>query len=82
MVNCIGHRSLIANLAAAESYKTEFLNDENIWKKVTDSQIFYSAGFFLTPEQGLPTLMKIAQHAQASDKIFLHEYFCKIHLPS
>lgn len=70
MVNCIGHRSLIANLAAAESYKTEFLNDENIWKKVTDSQIFYSAGFFLTPEQGLPTLMKIAQHAQASDKIF------------
>ena len=27
MVNCIGHRSLIANLAAAETYKTEFLKD-------------------------------------------------------
>jgi len=70
MVNCIGHRSLIANLAAAETYKTEFLNDETIWKKVTDSQIFYSAGFFLTPTEGLPTLMKIAQHAQESNKIF------------
>ena len=36
---------------------------------MTDSEIFYSAGFFLTPEEGLPTLMKIAQHAQDSDKV-------------
>ena len=101
MVNCIGHRSLIANLAAAETYKTDFLNDgklkskgpriwtgvsfnrpfrtvkffskpqfsETIWKKVTSSQIYYSAGFFLTPDEGLPTLMKIAQHAHDSDKV-------------
>ena len=70
---------------------------ETIWNKVTDSQIFYSAGFFLTPTEGLPTLMKIAHHARESNKVgpfrlymilkcffldFLHEYFCKVHLSS
>ena len=37
MVNCIGHRSLIANLAAAETYKTEFLNDgKNLILRILD----------------------------------------------
>ena len=54
---------------SSRNFWSSFYRSATIWKKVIGSQIFYSAGFFLTPDEGLPTLMKIAQHAHDSDKV-------------
>jgi adenosine kinase len=64
-----GHRSLVANLAAANTYKADFLNGDN-WNKVSVSDIFYSAGFFLTPPEGPDVMEKVAKHAAKTNKIY------------
>ena len=45
-------RSLIANLAAANLYKTEHLASDHVQAIVHKAQYFYSAGFFLTVSPG------------------------------
>jgi len=65
-----GHRSLIANLAAANTYKSDHLNNEHNWDKTSSCDVFYSAGFFLTPPEGPDAMEKIAKHAAENNKIY------------
>jgi len=71
MVNCIGHRSLIANLAAAETYKTEFLNDgKNLWPSMTGDDLSFQKPFgkkWLTVKYFIP--LDFSWHQQ---KVCLH----------
>ncbi|KAJ6717648.1 hypothetical protein OIU79_005747 [Salix purpurea] len=61
-----GERSLIANLSAANCYKSEHLKRPENWKLVEKAKYFYIAGFFLTvsPE----SIMLVAEHAAANNK--------------
>ncbi|XP_046844534.1 adenosine kinase-like [Xenia sp. Carnegie-2017] len=59
-------RSLVANLAAANHYKKEHL-EEN-WKTVEKADIFYISGFFLTVSPD--SIMMVARHATEKKKIF------------
>ncbi|XP_061986742.1 adenosine kinase 2-like [Populus nigra] len=63
-----GERSLIANLSAANCYKSEHLKRPENWALVEKAKYFYIAGFFLTvsPE----SIMLVAEHAAANNKIF------------
>nr|DAD26749.1 TPA_asm: hypothetical protein HUJ06_028217 [Nelumbo nucifera] len=63
-----GERSLIANLSAANCYKTEHLKRPENWALVEKAKYFYIAGFFLTvsPE----SIQLVAEHAAAKNKIF------------
>ncbi|KAJ6901850.1 adenosine kinase 2-like [Populus alba x Populus x berolinensis] len=67
-VNCL-FRSLIANLSAANCYKSEHLKRPENWALVEKAKYFYIAGFFLTvsPE----SIMLVAEHAAANNKIFM-----------
>ncbi|KAJ6357954.1 hypothetical protein OIU78_005730 [Salix suchowensis] len=62
-------RSLIANLSAANCYKSEHLKRPENWKLVEKAKYFYIAGFFLTvsPE----SIMLVAEHAAANNKVFM-----------
>ncbi|KAJ6325464.1 hypothetical protein OIU76_012529 [Salix suchowensis] len=64
-----GERSLIANLSAANCYKSEHLKRPENWKLVEKAKYFYIAGFFLTvsPE----SIMLVAEHAAANNKVKL-----------
>jgi len=63
-----GERSLVANLAAANNFKSEFLTKSENWKLVEEARVVYSAGFFITvsPESILAT----AQHCATHDKTY------------
>ncbi|CAI9766324.1 unnamed protein product [Fraxinus pennsylvanica] len=63
-----GERSLIANLSAANCYKSDHLKRPENWALVEKAKYIYIAGFFLTvsPE----SIMLVAEHAAAKNKIF------------
>ncbi|KAF9598153.1 hypothetical protein IFM89_025593 [Coptis chinensis] len=63
-----GERSLIANLSAANCYKSEHLRRPENWALVEKAKYFYIAGFFLTvsPE----SILLVAEHAAAKNKVF------------
>lgn len=63
------HRSLVANLAAANCYsKTEHLDKSENWKFVEKAEFIYISGFFLTvsPE----SIVSVGKHAAEKKKIF------------
>ncbi|KAK6929182.1 Carbohydrate kinase PfkB [Dillenia turbinata] len=64
-----GERSLVANLSAANCYKTEHLKRPENWALVEKAKYFYIAGFFLTvsPE----SIQLVAEHAAAKNKVFM-----------
>ena len=39
------------------------------WDKVAAADIFYSAGFFLTPPEGPDVMEKVAKHAAQTNKV-------------
>jgi len=63
-----GDRSLIANLSAANNYKTTHFETDAIQKVVSDATHIYSAGFFLTvsPE----TIQKVGAHCAENNKVY------------
>lgn len=61
-------RSLVANLASANLFTIDHINQENNWKCVQNAKVYYIAGFFLTVSP--PSIMKVAKHAQETNKIF------------
>lgn len=64
------HRSLVANLAAANCYNKEsHLDKPENWAFVEKAQYVYISGFFLTvsPE----SIVKIGKHAAEKDKLFM-----------
>ncbi|KAF7144100.1 hypothetical protein RHSIM_Rhsim05G0179500 [Rhododendron simsii] len=64
-----GERSLVANLSAANCYKSEHLKRPENWALVEKAKYFYIAGFFLTvsPE----SILLVAEHAAANNKVFM-----------
>ncbi|XP_047311858.1 adenosine kinase 2 [Impatiens glandulifera] len=64
-----GERSLVANLSAANCYKTEHLKRPENWELVEKAKYIYIAGFFLTvsPE----SIQLVAEHAAATNKVFM-----------
>eukprot|EP01023_Acetabularia_acetabulum_P027410 TRINITY_DN2595_c0_g1_i1.p1 TRINITY_DN2595_c0_g1~~TRINITY_DN2595_c0_g1_i1.p1 ORF type:complete len:373 (+),score=83.12 TRINITY_DN2595_c0_g1_i1:39-1157(+) len=62
-----GERSLVANLAAANNYKIDHVQEAENWKLVEDASVFYMAGFFITVS--IETIMAVAEHACQNDKI-------------
>jgi len=61
-------RSLVANLASANLFTIDHVDQVNNWKCVLNAQVYYIAGFFLTVSP--PSIMKVANHACESNKIF------------
>ncbi|KAH9768385.1 Adenosine kinase [Citrus sinensis] len=68
-----GERSLVANLSAANCYKSEHLKRPEIWSIVEKAKYYYIAGFFLTvsPE----SIQMVAEHAAAKNKDVPHVLF-------
>lgn len=63
------HRSLVANLAAANCYsKTDHLEKPENWEFVEKAEYIYISGFFLTvsPE----TIVTVGKHAAEKNKLF------------
>ncbi|KAL5998659.1 Adenylate kinase 2 [Asimina triloba] len=63
-----GERSLIANLSAANCYKSEHLKQPENWALVEKAKYFYIAGFFLTVSPD--SIQLVAEHAAAKNKVF------------
>ncbi|KAK9290951.1 hypothetical protein L1049_009131 [Liquidambar formosana] len=63
-----GERSLIANLSAANCYKSEHLKRPENWALVEKAKYFYIAGFFLTVSPD--SIQLVAEHAAANNKFF------------
>lgn len=63
------NRSLCANLAAANCYKFEHLQQPENWKLVEQANYYYIAGFFLTvsPE----SILAVGKHAYENKKTFM-----------
>ncbi|KAI5665285.1 hypothetical protein M9H77_24608 [Catharanthus roseus] len=64
-----GERSLVANLSAANCYKSDHLKKPENWALVEKAKYYYIAGFFLTvsPE----SIQLVAEHAAANNKVFM-----------
>jgi len=62
------HRSLVANLGAANHYKKDHLVEDKNWALVDKADCFYIGGFFLTvsPE----SILQVAKHAAEKNKVF------------
>ncbi|GJY03667.1 adenosine kinase 2, partial [Tanacetum coccineum] len=63
-----GERSLIANLSAANCYKSEHLKQPENWALVEKAKYIYIAGFFLTVSPD--SIQLVAEHAAATNKVF------------
>ncbi|GMH09809.1 hypothetical protein Nepgr_011650 [Nepenthes gracilis] len=63
-----GERSLVANLSAANCYKSEHLKRPENWALVEKAKYFYIAGFFLTVSPD--SIQLVAEHAAANNKFF------------
>merc|ERR1712179_769876 len=63
------HRSLVTNLAAANHFTKDHLEDPEIWKIVEKADYFYIGGFFLTvsPE----SILKVSEHASETNKYLM-----------
>lgn len=63
------HRSLVANLSAANNFKKDHLLKPENWKVIEDAKFYYVSGFFLTvsPE----SILLMAKHACEKKKTFV-----------
>ncbi|CAL1399278.1 unnamed protein product [Linum trigynum] len=63
-----GERSLVANLSAANCYKSDHLRKQANWALVEKAKYFYIAGFFLTVSPD--SIQLVAEYAAATNKVF------------
>jgi adenosine kinase len=63
------HRSLIADLAAANHFKEDHLLKEENFKYLENAEFFYISGFFLTVSP--PSIMTVAKKAMERNKPFM-----------
>lgn len=63
-----GERSLVANLAAANNYKTEHVLLPENFSLVEAARIIYCTGFFITVSPD--SIALVAKHCAENDKIF------------
>ncbi|KAI9486041.1 MAG: Ribokinase-like protein [Benjaminiella poitrasii] len=64
------HRSLVANLAAAEKFQESFLKKPENWKLVEEAKYFYFGSFFITHDGGYQSALLVSQHAAENNKTF------------
>ncbi|GAB4833635.1 Adenylate kinase 2 [Ancistrocladus abbreviatus] len=64
-----GERSLVANLSAANCYKSDHLKRPENWVLVEKAKYLYIAGFFLTVSPD--SIQLVAEHAAANNKYFM-----------
>ncbi|KAF2934961.1 adenosine kinase 2 isoform X2 [Oryza sativa Japonica Group] len=64
-----GERSLVANLSAANCYRSEHLKRPENWTLVEKAKYIYIAGFFLTVSPD--SIQLVAEHAAATNKVFM-----------
>lgn len=62
------NRSLVANLAAANTYKIDHLRKTEQWSVVERASIYYIAGFFLTVSPD--SMLAVAHHSNENNKTF------------
>ncbi|BES92732.1 adenosine kinase [Nesidiocoris tenuis] len=62
-------RSLCANLAAAECFTIDHLQNPDVQKLLSNADYYYSSSFFLTVS--LETILEVAQIALKRDKLFI-----------
>ncbi|KAF6038635.1 adk [Bugula neritina] len=62
-------RSLIANLAAANCFTKDHLDETIHWDMVVQAKYYYIAGFFLTVSP--PSIMEVGKHALSAKKTFM-----------
>ncbi len=62
------HRALVANLAAANTYKISHLKEADQWGVVERANIYYISGFFLTVSPD--SMLDVARHSDAENKTF------------
>lgn len=63
------HRSLCANLAAANNFTIDHLHKTENRKFLENAEYFYISGFFLTVSP--PTIMAVAEHAYKHNRVFM-----------
>lgn len=63
------HRSLVANLAAANCFTEDHLNDPDNWAAAESAKFIYFAGFPLTVCPS--AMLRLATHAATNDKVVL-----------
>lgn len=63
------NRSLVANLAAANCFTKDHLDESLHWEMVEKAKYYYIAGFFLTVSP--PSIMEVAKHSLANKKTFM-----------
>ncbi len=63
-----GERSLVANLAAANTFTASHLETAEAKEAISSAKIFYISGFFLTVS--VDSILTIAKHAVEERKIF------------
>jgi adenosine kinase len=63
-----GERSLVANLAAANTFKASHLESSEAKEIISRGKVFYVTGFFLTVS--VDAILTLAQHCAAENKIF------------
>ncbi|KAK2075617.1 adenylate kinase [Prototheca wickerhamii] len=63
-----GERSLVANLAAANCYKTAHVERPENWAVVEAARVVYSAGFFITVAPD--AMLKVAEAMAARDRVY------------
>lgn len=59
--------SLVANLSAANNFKTDHLEKPDNWKLVEAARVYYVSGFFLTVSPA--SILKVAKHAAEKNKV-------------
>jgi adenosine kinase len=64
-----GERSLVANLAAANTFTASHLEEPSHKALIEAAKIYYISGFFLTVS--VDSIMSIAQHSVDRNKIFM-----------
>ncbi|CAL5419913.1 unnamed protein product [Camellia sinensis] len=62
-------KSLVANLSAANCYKSEHFTRPENWALVEKAKYFYIAPFFLTVS--IESILLVAEHAAANKKVFM-----------
>lgn len=63
-----GYRSLVTRLGAAKHYERTHLDREDMWEQVKQASIFYFSGYFLTTQDGVDSMLAIAEHASREPK--------------
>jgi adenosine kinase len=61
------HRSLVANLSAANNFRPAHLEKPENWSVIEAAKTYYVSGFFLTVSPD--SIKKVAEHAATNNKV-------------